>query len=60
LNYLRSKAFSGRNRGKEDAKMAKWLFWVNKEQVTTPLPERLKRFVHMPGIQEPIKVIVPI
>jgi len=45
----------------EDVKTEKGLLLVTKgQEVSKPLLERLKRFVFMSGIQEPIKVIVPI
>jgi hypothetical protein len=45
----------------EDLKTVKGLLLVTKgQELNRPLLERLKRFVYIPGIQEPIKVIVPI
>jgi response regulator RpfG family c-di-GMP phosphodiesterase len=45
----------------EDVKTVKGLLLVTKgQELTKPLLERLRRFVHLPGIQEPIQVVVPL
>jgi hypothetical protein len=44
----------------ENVKTIKGLLLVTKgQELTKPLLERLKRFVYMPGIQEPIQVVIP-
>jgi response regulator RpfG family c-di-GMP phosphodiesterase len=45
----------------EDVKTVKGLLLVTKgQEITRVLLERLKRFVYLPGIQEPFKVIIPL